>query len=219
MPYPQAPWTLKGYAIQTLHLIDIKSARKFIPEKLEIVSVLPGKTLATVYVSAYKKGSLLEYNELIVAAGLVRYGNYKGSWISHIYVDHPDSVSGGREIWGLPKELAEFHWNNNDVIVCQANQELCSFTWRNKPLMLNFWQPKINGDVLSILDDDMLSFSSQFNARLGLSDSKLNIPESSPFSGLNLGNPLLKLYLDDLTLIAGKPKVVSYSGSAHHGVQ
>ncbi len=41
MSYAQATWTLKGYAIQTLHLIDIECAIKFIPEKLEIVSVLP----------------------------------------------------------------------------------------------------------------------------------------------------------------------------------
>jgi hypothetical protein len=45
-------------------------------------------------------GATLAYHELIVfRTGLV---------ISHIYVDDERSLSGGREIWKLPKELAEF---------------------------------------------------------------------------------------------------------------
>ncbi len=34
--------------------------------------------MVSVYVSAYKKCSVFEYNELIVAAGLVSYGNHNG---------------------------------------------------------------------------------------------------------------------------------------------
>jgi acetoacetate decarboxylase len=55
----------------------------------------------------------LEYSELIVIAGLVRYSGQIGGWVSHIYVDNADSVAGGRNIWGLPKELAEFIWEKN----------------------------------------------------------------------------------------------------------
>jgi acetoacetate decarboxylase len=32
-------------------------------------------------------------------------------------VDNPDSVAGGREIWGLPKELAEFSWLGGDRVL------------------------------------------------------------------------------------------------------
>ncbi len=39
MPYPQPPWTLKGYAIQTLHLVNIDQVRPLIPLELEIFSV------------------------------------------------------------------------------------------------------------------------------------------------------------------------------------
>ena len=34
----------------------------------------------------------------------------RGMVISHIYVDDEQSLSGGREIWGLPKELATFEY-------------------------------------------------------------------------------------------------------------
>jgi hypothetical protein len=43
-----------------------------------------------------------------VIAGLVRSGRHVGGWISHIWVDSRQSVNGGRSIWKLPKELADF---------------------------------------------------------------------------------------------------------------
>jgi hypothetical protein len=94
MAYPQAPWTLQGYSLQTLNLIDITAARSLVPSELEIISVWPGKTLGGVYVASYGSGSTLEYNELIVVSAITRYANRFGTWISHIYVDNPDSVAG-----------------------------------------------------------------------------------------------------------------------------
>ena len=77
MPYPQSPWTLKGYAFQTLHLLDIDRVRPLIPPELNIISVFPGKTLGGVYLSYYGQGSVLEYSELIVIAAFLNYkGNY-----------------------------------------------------------------------------------------------------------------------------------------------
>src|SRR5919199_4290949 len=123
MPYPAPPWTLQGYALQTLQLIDVERVRPLIPPEFDIVSVLPGKTIGGVYLSYYGSGSVLEYSELIVAAGMVRYSGKIGGWISHIYVDNPDSVAGGRNIWGLPKELAEFTWERGEhITVRQGNR-------------------------------------------------------------------------------------------------
>jgi hypothetical protein len=45
MSYPSAPWINKGFAYQSLHLIDLERVRAFVPSDLQIVSVLPGKTL------------------------------------------------------------------------------------------------------------------------------------------------------------------------------
>jgi acetoacetate decarboxylase len=66
--YPAAPWTLMGYAVQTLQFVDTRQARSFVPSKLRILSVLPGKTLGGMYLASYGPGSVLEYDELIVAA-------------------------------------------------------------------------------------------------------------------------------------------------------
>lgn len=53
MFYPPAPWHLYGHALQSSHLVDIAKAKEFVPADLEIVAVLPGKTLGGMYLSVY----------------------------------------------------------------------------------------------------------------------------------------------------------------------
>ncbi|MDJ0772560.1 MAG: acetoacetate decarboxylase family protein [Mastigocoleus sp. MO_167.B18] len=214
MTYPPAPWRLQGFAIQSLNLVDSKVAKDFVPSQLEIVSFLPGKTLGGIYVSSYKSGSLLEYNELIVVPGYVRYQGKAGFWISHIYVDNEDSVAGGREIWGLPKEMAEFSWDKNSVTISQtnnsqSNNKLCNLEYNqglfNLPI---WWKSEVSGSCFSGLSSDLLFFTSQFKSKIALIKSNLEIPTSSPFAPLNLGKPILTLNLQDLELVAGVPKTI-----------
>ena len=48
--------------------------RSLVPEEFEIVPVLPGRTVATVFVADYGPGSTLEYHEFGVQPGLVGSG-------------------------------------------------------------------------------------------------------------------------------------------------
>lgn len=208
MPYPSAPWTLKGYAIQMLHLIDIERVRPLIPPEFEIVSVWPGKTLGGVYLSYYGSGSVLEYNELIVAPAMLSYSGKIGGWVSHIYVDNSDSVAGGREIWGLPKELAEFTWTKGDrasVSVRQGDRQLCSLSYSRQSL--EFPIP-FNGNFFSTLGSNILLFQGELRSRLGLASGKLEVPPESPFASLDLGQPWLTAYCDEMVFVAGAPEVV-----------
>jgi hypothetical protein len=209
MTYPPPPWNLKGYAVQTLQLVNIEQASKFIPSELEIVSLLPGKTLGSIYISSYESGSLLKYNELIVVPGFVRYQGKIGAWISHIYVDNQYSVAGGRKIWGLPKEMAEFSWNNGNVRVNQNNRELCSLHYQKGLFNLStWWQQQLNANSFGGLASELVFFENQFKTQVGLLQGKLAIPQDSPFVSLNLEQPLFTLNLQKLELITGVPKVV-----------
>ncbi|MEH2184094.1 acetoacetate decarboxylase family protein [Nostoc sp.] len=206
MPYPQAPWTLQGYAIQTLHLVNIDQVRSLIPLELEIISVWPGKTLASVYLSNYGSGSVLEYSELIVVPALINYQRKIGAWISHIYVDNVDSVAGGREIWGLPKELAKFTWEQGKyVTVHQENQKLCSLKYNQQSLT---WRQRLSASSFSAKGADLLIFPAEFKSVLGLIGSKLEIPTESPFFGISLGQPWLTVRCEQMSLQVDAPKVV-----------
>jgi hypothetical protein len=206
MPYPQAPWTLQGYAIQTLHLVNVDRVRPLIPLELEIISVWPGKTLASVYLSNYGSGSVLEYSELIIAPAVVNYQSKIGGWVSHIYVDNADSVAGGREIWGLPKELAKFTWQQgNHVTVYQENRKLCSLNYNQQSLA---WRQWLTASAFSAKGSDLLIFPAEFESVLGLISSNLEIPAESPFSEIGLGQPWLTVRCEQMSLRIDAPKVV-----------
>ena len=108
MSYPPAPWQLQGFSIQALHLIDCERARPQIPAELKVVSVWPGKTLGGIYVACYQSGSTLVYSELIAVSALVYGAGKLGGWISHIYVDHPDSIAGGARDLGIAEAGGAF---------------------------------------------------------------------------------------------------------------
>lgn len=216
MAYPQAPWKLQGYALQTVKVIDIERVRPFIPSELEILSVWPGKTVGGVYLSYYGSGSVLEYSELIVVAGVVSYSGKIGGWVSHIYVDSTDSVAGGREIWGLPKELAEFTWEKetphtsgyeNCVTVRQGERTLCSLHYNPQNLGL---QVPFSGEVFSTKRDSILLFKGELKSRISLVSSQLIIPPESPFASLGLEQPWITAYCNQLHLVTGVPEVVGH---------
>jgi acetoacetate decarboxylase len=205
MSYPQPPWTLKGYAFQTVQLLDIARVRSLIPAKFNIISVLPGKTIGGVYLSQYSSDSVLEYSELIIIAGFLSYEGKFGGWVSHIYVDNPDSVAGGREVWGLPKELAQFSWTENSVTVSQANQVLCKLEYKRQ----SFGFPlKLSASAFSCKSSNLLMFPASVESNFGLVRSKLEIPSTSPFAALNISQPILTIHSDRLNLVVDAPTVV-----------
>jgi acetoacetate decarboxylase len=206
MNYPPAPWQLRGEAIQTLNLVDIDRVRRFVPAELDIVAVFPGKTLGSVYISEYQLGSVLTYNELIIAPALVRDRAKIGGWISHIYVDNPDSAAGGREIWGLPKELAEFTRIDRQITVKQQDKTLCRLSYSPNLFSELKITPKLTVGCFGNLNGNLLYFDNSFQGQISSIDSKLEIPESSSFASLDLSAPFLTIDLQDLNLVAGIPE-------------
>jgi acetoacetate decarboxylase len=214
MSYPPAPWHLYGTALQSLHAIDLATARQFVPLDFDVVAVLPGKTFGSLYLSVYETNSTLQYHELIVAPALVRYQGKIGAWISHIYVDNPQSVEGGRNIWGLPKQMADFSWDDGQVKVSQAHNCLCRVDRSSLALPLSFWGNfKISGNVFGGLEREILSFQCDVTAMLNWTPLSLHVPLASPFASLDLGNPFFSVGFDRLQLTAHPPSIVGQARS------
>jgi acetoacetate decarboxylase len=208
MGYPPAPWALEGCGVQTLQLVDSGRARTFVPSELDIVSVLPGRTLGGVYLAAYGPGSVLAYSELIAAAALARCSGRWGFWISHIYVDDADSMAGGREIWGLPKELAQFTWDGGEkgqVTVRQGDRSLCTLSWGRRRWL---WRQRFPIPTLSVLGSNLLHFKGQVRTRLGIASGNLQVSEESPFAELGLGRAKLIFHYGEMTFVANRPQVI-----------
>lgn len=205
MPYPPPPWTLEGFALQTLHLLDVDQVRPLIPADLKILSVLPGKTLGGVYIASYQAGSTLRYNELIVFSGLIHQFSKWGGWISQIYVDHPDSMAGGREVWGLPKQMAQFHWDGTKNISVQVEQDqrsLCSIDcgWQSP-----HWPQSLSAPAFSLLGQKLLYFKGEANFNLHLAGLHLTVPPESSLHEVSLGRVWLGFYANSLHAVVEPP--------------
>ena len=204
MKYPPAPWRLRGRAVCLFHLLDIARVRAFVSPELSILAVLPGKTLGGIYLAAYQPGSVLEYHELIIIPALVRYRWRLGVWISHIYVDEQRSVAGGRDIWGLPKQWAEFTWDESagQGVVRQGAQLLCRLCLSQPP----FWLRRLPVilPALSRKEEDLLWFQGTGTARLGITRGEVDIPLTSPFSALGFSRGF-GIHLHHLELVVSAP--------------
>ncbi|ALF53212.1 acetoacetate decarboxylase [Nostoc piscinale CENA21] len=206
MTYPATPWILLGKAIASLYLVNINQVRSLIPSEFRVFSVWPGKTLGCVYLADYREGSVLEYSELIIAPAVVSYQNQIGAWISHIYVDNADSVAGGQEIWGLPKELADFTWEEDKrVKVRQGDRKLCTLNYSQQSLA---WRQRLTGSAFSVRGVELLQFSAECEALLGLISSQLEVPGESHFASIGLGQPFLTGRAEQMKLKVADPEVV-----------
>lgn len=105
MMYPPEPWRLCGEMAVSLWRVP-RGELPATPDGTSPV-VLGGSGLVGTAWVVYGPGSVLEYNELLVAV-LARRGGRPRVCITQIWVDSEASRQGGRDLWAIPKETATF---------------------------------------------------------------------------------------------------------------
>ncbi|MER7281633.1 acetoacetate decarboxylase family protein [Dactylosporangium sp. NPDC000244] len=107
MGYPPEPWSLCGRMTVSVWAIPVAEVPALPAELSRAVRIVRAGSRALVGAAwvDYRPGGDLSYRELL-AAVLVRAGLRTRVTISHIWVDSADSRDGGRELWGIPKDLA-----------------------------------------------------------------------------------------------------------------
>lgn len=116
VPYPPAPWRSAG----EIHLGLFRAAQAAPLGHSGFRPLGDGRWLAIAAIR-YQEGPL-RYDELAIGP-LVRRGLRPGIWVRDIYVDDEASLRGGRELWGLPKQLARFAFRDGGLCV-HAGDEL-----------------------------------------------------------------------------------------------
>lgn len=94
MGYPEAPWDMVGQLWLSLFRVRGVSGRADGVHGAAFVS--------------YEPGSVLTYSELLVAHPVKHAEHGRRVSISDIWVDSPESMEGGRELWAIPKGLCDF---------------------------------------------------------------------------------------------------------------
>lgn len=191
-------------SVQILRLTDANRARQLVPPAMRVVQILPGWTIAGVYCARYERGSSLSYSELAVAAALVANRSRIGFWISHIYVDDPLSIAGGREIWNLPKRFAQFAWgrNGNAVSVTEGSLTLCRMTWEACSPRLRL---PVVAPVLVQSPAGVRWFWTKGSCRLARCRAGITAHRDSPVARLDLTRSRHALAAGDLTLTIPPP--------------
>lgn len=206
--YPPPPWRLVGHGICQFRLVPVELARGLVPAGCSVVPVLPGRAIGAIYLATYEHGSTLQYNELIVVPALVRRGSWVGGWISHIYVDDERSMAGGREIWGLPKRLAQFDACSDagsGMTVLQGERPLCTLRWLDRfpAVPVPVLAPAFGGR-----EPHMLWFWGRGTARLAPVRARIEISADSPFAELARSRPVGALRFSRLNGLVPTPRAV-----------
>jgi acetoacetate decarboxylase len=210
MTYPPMPWHLvtRGVTLATLHLVEVERARALVPPGLRVVSVLPGYTVGGLFVAEYGAGSGLLYNEVIAAGALVWHERRPRPWIAHLYVDSHDSVRGGRDLLGAPKEFAPFARDARDpgaVVVGHPERPICRFRMGRKWWL---WRQRLrivalHRDVRHPSGAAVVVQGSELRGRGGVTHARVEIPPDSPLHPLGFSRPLLALCARGVEAVLG----------------
>ncbi|MDQ1103412.1 acetoacetate decarboxylase family protein [Nocardioides zeae] len=111
--YPPQPWDLTGRGWITAW--SLRGPLPGLPDGVRPV----GRLALTMFVD-YRPPGQLAYAELL-AGVVVRQGRRVGLAITDIWVDSPASRDGGRELWGVPKELAVFRIDDGSSTELRAD--------------------------------------------------------------------------------------------------
>ena len=110
--YPPPPWKLSGRQWAGLYRIDSAPAMGSLAP-LGWKPIFP-KHLGVALLQ-YAEGTLT-YQELLVAIP-VRSGLRVSLWVRDLWVNDQHALLGGVHIWNLPKQMAAFQWDDDQVTV------------------------------------------------------------------------------------------------------
>ena len=106
--YPPEPWQLRGQMYLSIFLVPsalLSPLPAVLPSTARLVT-LAGRAVVGVAWIRYEPGGTLSYRELLSAVLVHERGRPRVTVID-IWVDDVGSRDGGRELWGIPKALAQ----------------------------------------------------------------------------------------------------------------
>jgi hypothetical protein len=112
----------------------------------------------------------LRYDEILFATP-ARQGHRLGIHVDDIWVNDLASLWGGRRIWGLPKNLADFAWDGSIVQISDKRGLIAKISVDFRPVRLpSIWMP---APGFGHLDQSLLYFAGNFWAHLGRSGMQI----------------------------------------------
>ncbi|NDK91172.1 acetoacetate decarboxylase family protein [Gordonia desulfuricans] len=111
VPYPPEPWYLGGDLLASAFVVPVTElpagTLDVVPAGSRPLTIGGSIVVVAAFVH-YTEGGVLQYEELLTSFPVLSARHGARVSIPHIWVTSPHSRTGGRELWGIPKHLAEF---------------------------------------------------------------------------------------------------------------
>ena len=208
--FPPAPWALRG---------TMRGAVLRLPADALPPGFLPlshkafrrdGSLLAVAAWVDYGPGSVLTYREFMVAA-ISRIAFPLTVTVPRIWVDDPRSLAGGRQLWWIPKERAEFAFDAVDSrfqgTMTVAGRDVVSYRYAERRKVPARWPCR--AAIVQELDGATRRTAASWFGAISFGDGTLTVPDDSELAFLRAGRPVTHLAIDFRARFGLRSTVVS----------
>jgi hypothetical protein len=186
--YPPPPWQLNATAYVSVWSVALAQHGPSLDTRIHPLAMRGRSAVATGFVS-YEQGGDLQYDELFVAV-LTRSHYGIGITIPLIWVDSSVSLLAGRELWGIPKELASFQRSDQVAFSArtQSGEALAAVLFDQRWALP--WRQPIRLRVIQPILDSLRVTRAVASGSVQFGRASWDIPEHSPLSFLRQNRPL-----------------------------
>ncbi|AXT85364.1 acetoacetate decarboxylase [Aeromicrobium sp. A1-2] len=195
--YPAEPWDLHGHAYIGMWLVPRSSAPAPHSPATRTVTIF-GRAIVAAAFFVYEEPSPLTYDEIMTTV-LVRQGWRPRVSITHIWVNSPASRDGGRDLWAIPKDLADFEVAPHSSYAAQGIGSLTIGRVRRLP-----WAIPSGFRIAQDRDGSLLVSRVTGRIRLGAGHGRWSFAADGPLGFLAGRKPLLTLAAKPFRLIFGQ---------------
>jgi hypothetical protein len=206
-----APWNLTGNAYITVY----KFSKDFVEKHGFLADYQQDRFLGyvgTVMLVDYKTSAVGPYKELLFIPGMFTFDWKKAFSISKIYVSSQDSVYNGIENWGIPKEFADFDWQQNadgseDISVKIEGKEFFKANFKKGFISFPLTTAIFPLNVVQKLRKDLIITNPTAKGKATLATMKSVKVDENFFPDLSKATPLLTMKVKDFEMTFNVPIV------------
>ena len=195
--YPAEPWDLHGHAYVGMWLLPRDRTPAPHSPATKVVTIF-GRAIVCAAFFVYEEPSPLTYNEIMTTV-LVREGWRLRVSITHIWVDSEASRDGGRALWAIPKDLADFDVVPHTSYAAQGIGSLAVKRVRRLP-----WALPTRFRIAQDREGSLLVSPVRGRIRIGSTTGRWSFAADGPIGFLTGAKPLLTLAAKPFHLIFGK---------------
>jgi hypothetical protein len=193
---------VKSLCMTILYLVPVKKVTGLIPEPLRAAEVIPGFTVGGFYAARYGSRSGQAVSEFGLMPAYVRLGDKKGFFMRHFCMDNRPAKEGC--------SCGNFSWKEDgkSIALDVSSEESGLVSIRMRPVLNNI---PFTGALPFLYEkgNNIVYLQNHLISRIGVSFSKVTLPEDSPIKGFPFGPKLVTAFWDTSNIVYKEPELTA----------